>query len=351
MKFYAHLSHTFLFSTAVLLGTSFLAGCSKPADTKPADTSANSSATEQKPLDKVTLTTSWYAQAEHGGFYQAQAEGIYKKYGLDVTIKQGGPQVNGMTLLMSKKSDIIVSYDIQTLKAVEQGMPAVAFGTSFQVDPQGMLTHENVNSLADLKGKTILVSTSGQTSWWPWLKQKYHLSEDQVRPYTFNLQPFLADKNTAQQAYATSEVMPAQKADPKAKFFLFADDGYPAYGGTLVTRQDVIDSKPDVLKRFMQASSEGWKSYMTNPAPANAIIKKENPQMTDEVLAFSLKGMIDRGFIDGGDAKTMGIGVITAERWKKTYDMMVSTGLLKASTPWEKAFTLNFVAPQTELTK
>lgn len=336
-----------LFTLSSILLVSTLTACS--SDNEPIPKQQDSNKNQQ--LDNITLTTSWYAEAEHGGYYEAQAKGIYKKYGLNVTIKQGGPQINGMTLLVSKKSDIIVGYDMQVLKSVEEGMPVTAIGASFQYDPQGIITHDNVNSLADLKGKTILISTSAQTSFWPWLKVKYGLTDEQVRPYTFNLQPFLANKNTVQQGFATSEVLPATQADPTSKFFLLADYGYPPYGGTIITRNDMIKNNPDVLKRFMQATSEGWKEYLKDPTPANAIIKKENPQMTDEILNFAVNEMKKRNFLTGGDAKTMGIGVITEERWKKTRDMMVSTGLLKADTPWQQAFTVKFVAPQNALSK
>lgn len=318
-----------------------LVACSKSET--PTSTTADNTAESNKPLDHITLTTSWYPQAEHGGYYQAAETGIYKKYGLDVTIKQGSPQINGMTLLMAKKTDLIVNYDLQVLKGVEQGLPVKAIASSFQYDPQGIITHGDVNSLADLKDKTILVATSGQTSWWPWLKSKYQLSDDQMRPYTFNLQPFLADANTAQQAFATSEVLPAKKADPNSKFYLFAEDGYPTYGGIIVTRDDMVQRKPEVLKRFVAATAEGWKSYMENPAPANAVIKKENPQMTDELLAFALDQMKTLKLVDGGDAATQGIGVMTAPRWQATRDMMVDTGLLDAKTNWQKAFTLEFL--------
>ena len=156
--------------------------------------------------DKLILQTTWYAQAEQGGYYQALAEGIYKKHGLDVTIKVGGPQINNMTLLLAKRADVIINYDLQVLKGIESGFPIKAIAAPFQFDPQGVITHSDVKSLADLKGKTVLVSTSGQASWWPWLRGKYKLDNSQARPYTFNMQPFLAGKNVVQQAYATSEV-------------------------------------------------------------------------------------------------------------------------------------------------
>lgn len=294
--------------------------------------------------DKVTFLTSWYAQAEHGGFYQALAKGIYQKHGLDVTIKMGGPQVNGMQLLTSGQAEFMMGYDLQVLKSVEQGLPVTTVAASFQTDLQGILTHEDVNSLADLKnGKTVLVSTSGRTTWWPWLKAKYGMTDAQSKPYTFNLQPFIVDPNVAQQAYPSSEPFQAMKGGVKHKFFLFANDGYPPYGTTIVTMNKIVQEKPDVVARFVRASMEGWKSYMADPAAANELIKRDNPQMKDDQLAYALEKLKQYNFVSGGDAAKGGIGIMTDERWKKTYDFMVSTGLLKAETDWRKAYTTQFV--------
>lgn len=293
--------------------------------------------------DKIVLLTSWYAQAEHGGFYQAVAEGLYAAEGLEVSIRMGGPQVNGMQLLLNKQADVIVNYDLQVLKSVEQGLPVVAIAAAFQGDPQGMLTHSDVSGLDALKDKTVLVSTSGQTTWWPWLKNQYGLSDAQARPYTFNLQPFFNNPGAVQQAYASSELFQATKAGKQPNFYLFADAGYPPYGSTLVTRQDVIEQRPEVLKRFVKASMQGWKNYLANPAPANALIKQDNPSMDDELLAWGVAKLKEYQLVEGGDAAIQGIGTISAERWQKTRDFMVETNLLKADTDWRKAFNTDFV--------
>ncbi|WP_029049459.1 ABC transporter substrate-binding protein [Cupriavidus sp. amp6] len=294
-------------------------------------------------LDKVVFLTSWYAQSEHGGFYQAVATGLYKKYGLDVQIRMGGPQVNGMQILTSGQADFLMGYDLQVLKSVEQGVPVTTVGASMQTDPQGMMTHEDVKSLADLKTRTVLVSTSGRTTWWPWLRAKYKLDESQSRVYTFNLQPFFADPNAAQQAYASSELFSADKAGVKARFFLFADDGYPPYGTTVVTMEKTAREKPELVARFVRASMEGWKSYLADPAPANALIKRDNPNMKDDQLAYGLEKLKQFRMITGGDAATQGIGVMTDARWRKTRDFMVEVGLLKADLDWKRAYTTQFV--------
>jgi NitT/TauT family transport system substrate-binding protein len=293
--------------------------------------------------DRVTFLTSWFAQAEHGGFYQAKATGLYDKAGLDVTLKMGGPQVNGMQLLLGGETDVMMGYDLQVLKALEQGIPVITIGTSFQYDLQGMMTHADVSGLGALKDKTILVATSGRSTWWPWLKAKYKYTEDQTRPYTFNLQPFFADPGVVQQAYPTSEPFQALQKGVPAKFFLFAHDGYPPYGTTMVATRAFVDKKPDVVARFVKASLEGWKSYIRDPAPANVLIKADNPNMSDAQIAFAVEQIKALKVVDGGDAATLGIGIITAERWKATYDFAVATGLVKPSVDWKAAFTDRFV--------
>jgi NitT/TauT family transport system substrate-binding protein len=205
------------------------------------------------------------------------------------------------------------------------------------------MSHEDVPNLGALKGKTILVATAGRTSWWPWLKAKYGYTEDQVRPYTFNLQPFLADKNLVQQSYMTSEPFQAEKAGVKARFHHFSREGFPPYGTTIVVTQKLVKEKPELVARFVRASMEGWKSYLADPKPGNELIKKDNPNMKDDQLAYSLTKLKENQILTGGDAAKGGIGTMTDERWKKTYDYMTSAGLLKPEIDYRQAFTTQFV--------
>jgi NitT/TauT family transport system substrate-binding protein len=293
--------------------------------------------------DKVTFLTSWFAQAEHGGFYQAKATGLYEKAGLDVTIKMGGPQVNGAQLLLAGETDFMMGYDIQVLKGREQNQPLVTVASSFQFDLQGLMAHDDVADIAALKGKPILIAGSSRITFWPWLRAKYGFTDDQIRPYTFNLQPFFADKNVAQQAYPSSEPYQAQEQNEKVKFFLLADGGYPPYGSTIVTTEKMVAEKPDVVARFVKASLEGWRDYMKNPAPGNALIKADNPKMSDGQIAFAIEKMKESKAVDGGDAATQGIGVITAARYKQIYDFLVAGELLDPKTDWQKSFDVRFV--------
>ncbi len=294
--------------------------------------------------DKITFLTSWYAQAEHGGFYQAKAAGLYQQAGLDVTIKMGGPQVNALQLLLAGEADIMMSYDFLVLKSLEKNIPLITVGTSFQKDLQGLMTHDHVKGLDDLKDKTILVATPGRSTWWPWLRTKYKYTDAQTQPYTFNLQPFFNDKNVVQQSYPSSEPFQALQKGVPAKFFLFADFGYPPYGTTMVTTPKLVAERPDAVRRFVKATMEGWKSYLKgDSAPANKLIQADNPKMSSEQIAYGIKRLNELEMLDGGDAKTMGIGIITEARWKATYEFMVSEGLLNKDVDWTKGFTTQFV--------
>lgn len=293
--------------------------------------------------DSVRFLTSWFAQAEHGGFYQAKATGLYAKNGLDVAIQMGGPQINAMQLLTGGDADITMGYDIQVMSAVERGLPVVTVGASFQFDLQGIMAHADIKSLADLKGHKILLASSSHATFWPWLKEKYGFTDDQAAAYTFNLQPFFTDPTIAQQAYATSEPFQAQNANVPINFFLLAKYGYPTYGSTMITTQPYLEKNPTVVKRFVEASVEGWKSYLQDPAPANALIKIDNPKMTDAQLAYSLSQLKATGAVTSGDAAKTSIGIMTDARWKVTRDFLVRNSLLKDGTDWKAAYTLDYV--------
>ena len=297
--------------------------------------------------EKFVYMTNWYAEAEHGGFYQALTSGLYKKAGLDVTLKMGGPQVNGMQLLAAGQVDCFMGYDVQTMKAREQGIHAVTVGAAFQKDPQVMIGHPGVvDKFEDLKGKTILISGDANTNYWPWLKTTLGLSDSQVRPYTFNIQPFIADKNVVQQGYLSSEPYAIEKqAHFKPSVFLLSDHGWPPYSTTIVCMEDTVKKKPKAVAAFVKASMQGWKDYLEGDATAaNAAIRKDNPNMTEDELANGIKLLKSSGMVFGGDAARLGVGIITDDRMKKTYDMMVAMKLLDpAKVDLKKVYTTEFV--------
>jgi NitT/TauT family transport system substrate-binding protein len=296
---------------------------------------------------KLTMGTNWRAQAEHGGYYQAVATGIYAKHGLDVTIRMGGPQVNNPQLLLAGALDFSMGSDsFNGLNFVRNNIPAVVVASIFQKDPRVLMAHpgQGNDSLAALKGKPILIAAASRNNYWQFLRAKYGYTDDQIRPYTFNMAPFLADKSTVQQGFLTSEPLKAQKAGVKPVVHLLADNGYVSYATTLETRQQMVKERPDVVQRFVNATIEGWYSYLYGErAAANALIKKDNPEMDDEQLAYSHAKMKEHGIVESGDALKLGIGAMTDARWKEFADTMIKAGVYPADLDVTKAYTLQFI--------
>ena len=299
-------------------------------------------------LDHVTFGTDWRAEAEHGGYYQAIAAGIYKKYGLDVTLRQGGPQVNHTQLLAAGRLD----FDEEPnsfigLNFAKEGIPMVAVAAFFQKDPSVLIAHPGVgnDSLAALKGKPIMIATDTRFGSWLFLKAKFGYSDSQIRPYNFNMAPFLADKNAVQQGYLTSEpYLIEHQGGFKPVVMLLADAGYSSYGSIIETSQKLVAEKPDLVQRFVNASIEGWYSYLYgDPAPANALIKHDNPEQTDDLLAFARDKMNANGVVDSGDSKRDGIGTMTEARWRDFFEVMAKQGLYPATLDWKKAYTTRFI--------
>ncbi len=296
-----------------------------------------------QPLAKLVFGTNWYAQAEHGGFYQALAEGLYRKHGLDVEVRMGGPQVNGLQLLLAGQFDLFMGYDLQTLLVVEQGLPVVTVAATFQKDPAVIIARPGVAKLEELKGRPIAISSASDTTFWPWLRARYGFDDSQKRPYAFSVQPFLVDKRLSQQGYATSEPYSIEKGGVKPVVFLLADLGYPPYAQTIVVTRDALAKRRDAVKRFVQASAEGWKSYLANPAPGNALIKRDNPQMEDDLIAFGVRKMKEYRIVTGGDAAKQGIMTMTDARWKRTADFMAEAKTVKPGLDYRRAYTLEIV--------
>ncbi|HWX04598.1 MAG TPA: ABC transporter substrate-binding protein [Bradyrhizobium sp.] len=305
-------------------------------------------AAAQTALDKVSFGTNWVPEAEHGGFFQAVADGTYAKYGLDVTIVPGGPNDNNRMLLIAGKLDFFMAANtLMSFDAVANNVPVVSVAAIFQKDPQIFLTHpeSKVTKLEELKPLTLYVSKEGISSYFQWLKSEYGFSEKNVRPYTFNPQPFIADQQSAMQGYVTSEPFAVEKA---AKFrpnvILLADYGFNTYSTLIETRRELTDKKPDLVQRFVDASIIGWYHYLYGDnAPANALIRKLNPEMTDELLAYSVSKMKEFGIVDSGDTLHDGIGAMSDARAASFFDKMVRAGVVRPDIDFRKAYTLRFV--------
>ena len=297
--------------------------------------------------DKVSFGTDWKAQAEHGGFYQALATKIYEKHGLEVSLRPGGPQVNHAQLLAAGRLDFnLSSNSFIALNYVKENIPMVAVASMYQKDPSVLIAHpgQGNDSLAQLKGKPIMIGADTRVGWWLFLKSKFGYTDDQIRPYNFNPAPFLASKSAVQQGYLGSEPFVIEQQGVKPVVMLIADAGYSSYGALIQTSQKLVNENPGLVQRFVDASIEGWVSYLNaDPTPANALIKKDNPEMTDALIAYGIAKMKEHGIVESGDAKTMGVGAMTEARWKDFHAVMGEQGLYPKDLDWKKAYTLQFV--------
>ncbi len=299
-------------------------------------------------LTKLTFGTDWLAEAEHGGFYQALALGLYKAKGLDVTIRMGGPGVNAVQMVAGGVVDLQMSAgSADGLNAVQQGIPVVQVASFFQKDPQCLIAHpgQGSDTLAALKGKPIMISAGARQSYWLFLKAKYGFSDSQIRPYNFSMAPFLADPTAIQQGYVTSEPYQIEKAShQKPVVLLLADNGYDNYSTLVLARTDMVGKQPGVVQAFIDASIDGWTSYLNgDPKPGNDLILAANKDMTQDVLDNSILLMKQYGLVDSGDAKTLGIGAMTDARWQSFFESNVKEGIYPAGLDYKKAYTLAFV--------
>ena len=304
--------------------------------------------------DKVVLATNWRAQPGHGGFYQALADGTYKKFGLDVEIQQGGPQVNNRPMLPAGKIDFLMTGNLlMAFDNIKQKVPTVVVAAYFQKDPQAIIAHpgQGFEKFADLaKAKTVLLAKDGQISYWQWMKKAYGMRDEQVRPYNYSLSQFLADKQSVQQAYATSEPFAVEKqAGFKPVVLSLADAGWSTYGMVLETRQDLVKNKPDLVRRFVAATNIGHYNYLYGDRKAaDAMIQKINPDISDDYIEKSIPVL--RAHMDVGDAPTKGIGAISDARMKDFYDKTVEAGLYKPTDfNYKDAYTTQFVNKGTGL--
>jgi NitT/TauT family transport system substrate-binding protein len=296
----------------------------------------------------VIFGTNWLAQAEHGGFYQAVADGTYAACGLDVTIQPGGPQVNNRALMIAGKVDYHMGGNLlEAFSAAQEGIPIVAVAASFQKEPQVILTHPGkAATFEDLKKlDKILIGDQGYASFYQWMKAAYGFTDEQREVYTFNPAPFIANENWGMQGYLSSEpFFVAKETGWEPEVFLIADAGYSTYSTLIETMADTVATKPEQVTCFVEGSIKGWYNYLYNDnTAANEMIKKDNPEMTDEAIAYAIDKMKEAGIVDSGDALTMGIGAMTEAQVKDFFDKMVAAGVVAADLDWSATINTSFV--------
>jgi len=300
-------------------------------------------------LDKLSFNTDWRAQAEHGGYYQAIAAGLYKARGIELDLRPGGPSLNIGQMLLAGRVDMVMSNSFEQFTYVREQAPFFTIASIFQKDPQVMIAHPGTgfDSFEKMKGRPLLISNGSRSTFWPYLRKKYGLSDAQLRPYNFNMAPFLADPQAIQQGFLTSEVYSIAKALGKEpEVLLIADAGFSAYQTTIAISRKLAREKKELIQRFVDATLEGWAQYLEGgPATdaANALIKKDNPEQTDDRIHHAIKKLNDKGIVRSGDALTGGIGAMSDARWQGFYESMVDVDVLPKGLDARQAYTLEFV--------
>lgn len=300
--------------------------------------------------DKVIFATNWKAQAAHGGFYQALADGTYKQYGLDVTIQPGGPQVNNRPLLPAGRIDFLMTGNLlHSFDNVKNGVPTVVVAAMFQKDPQALIAHpgQGYERFEALKNAPVaLIAKDGQFSWWQWLKVVHGFRDEALKPYNYNLGPFLANAKAIQQGYSVAEpIYVKNQGGFEPVVHLLADHGFSTYSTLIEARLDTVKNRPELVQRFVDASILGWVNYLYgNRAAANAAMLKANPEMSEAELEASVALMKRQGIVDSGEALTGGIGAMSAARIADFHAQMVKAGLYKpGEVDLSKVADLRFV--------
>lgn len=307
-------------------------------------TTKENSQTNQLP--KIILGTDWFAQAEHGGFYQAIADGTYKNYGLDVQIRMGGPQVNGIQLLLAGETHFFLSNSYVMLQAIQNKIPVVSVAALFQKDIQILMTHPGVghDSLESLKGKSIFISAPTAAAIWGFLAGKYGYTEDQKKSYSHSFVPFLNDKFAIQEGILTSEPFIIEKQGHfKPVTLLLSNYGYSAYGELLTCTREFEKNNSKIIQNFIKASVQGWKNYLQNPRLGNELIKRDNPQMSEELINYAIEKLKEEKILTGGDAQSLGIGAMTEARWNDFYNSLLKYKSIEENLPIHEAYTIKYM--------
>ena len=300
-------------------------------------------------LERLSFHTDWRAQAEHGGYYQAIAAGLYKARGLELDLRPGGPSLNIGQMLLAGRVDMIMSNSFEAFTYVREQAPFFTIAAIFQKDPQVLIAHpgSGFDSFEKMKGRPLLISNGSRSTFWPYLRKKYGLTDAQLRPYNFNMAPFLVDPQAIQQGFVTSEVYSiAQALGKQPEVLLIADAGFSAYQTTIAISRKLASEKKVLIQRFVDATLEGWAQYLEGgPAieAANALIKKDNPEQTDDRIQHAVRELNARGMVRSGDALTGGIGAMSDGRWADFYASMTDVDVLPAGLDVRQAYTLDFV--------
>jgi NitT/TauT family transport system substrate-binding protein len=308
---------------------------------------ALTAATAASAAEKIRYSMNWVPEGEHCGFYQAKAAGYYDKAGLDVELKGAGPDVNVALLVGTGQLELGMGSSFTSINMVAQGIPGITVASMFQKDPQTLVAHsgQGIKTLADVKGKPVMIAKFAQQEFWQFLKQKFAFTDDQLRPYTYSVAPFLADEAAIEQGYVTEDEyqLKSQMKTPP-EIMLLADYGYQNYATTIFGMRPWVEAHGDAVKAFIKATAQGYQDCLDGKADAGEkLLHTANPDEPEGLFQFKIKQMKERNMLTGGDAEKLGIGAMSDARWKDFFDTMSASGVYKKDLDYKSAYTLKYL--------
>lgn len=292
---------------------------------------------------KIVLMLNWYPEAEHGGFYAAQVHGIFDKYGLDVEIRPGGPSAPVAQELLTGRAQFAIGNADDVLLFRQEQAPIVALLAPIQNTPRCVLVHADseINDLSELSGLTLQANVG--RPFLKYLEWKGYLNGVKVVPYAGSVANFIADQQTAIQAYSFSEPYLAEQGGAKSQALMLSEIGFNPYASCLIATESTVAENRELVSKMVAACREGWMRYLDDPAETNAKILELNKHgMTAEALEYGAKTIGPLCLPDESSSERF--GEMTLERWSTLVDQFVELELIDTKQVDPKSvFTNEFV--------
>lgn len=308
------------------MGLSLVTGCDR----------SSPSANETSGPVQVKLLLNWKPEPEFGGFFEARDRGMYQQHQLDVTIESSTEHVIQRLAAGQAEFGILAADEVFTARA--SGIDVVAIFTVYQTNPQGIMSHpaRGFKSLLDVMKSPGTLAVQPGLAYVDFLSRKYAPIQVKIVPYDYSITRFMADPNHSQQCFITSEPITVRQEGKEAQVFLIADSGFDPYAGMVVTRGAFLREHPEVVKRFVQATREGWHAYLEDPTQANAAMSSLNREMP--LAAFTAGAEAQKSLIETPFTRENGLGAMSLERWRQLGTQLRDLGRLDKPVPAEECF-------------
>lgn len=292
----------------------------------------------------VRFQTDWFPEPEHGGYYQALAQGYYAGEGLDVEILPGGPNSGSLTAVATGRADLGMGNGNDVITAIARGVPVRIVAAEMQHDAQGILFHEEhpIRTVHDLDGRIIM---AGPASVWVQLIQQRYGIKFSLHPLAGDLARFMNDRTFLQQCFVTNEPYFARQRGARADAVLVSSlcPDYDPYR-VIYAGRSFLAQHPEVVGHFVRASIRGWTDYLTgDPAPAHAMLGRLRPDLPAGFMASSIKAMRDHRLVLGDPARGERMGLLTRERLQRQIALLREMGVLDKSVTVDDVATLEFI--------